>query len=98
MGTLPLPQASCEADLLSLAPWESWRQGRSPLKVIPPREPLSPLVISGSIFLVKQGVGGNANEGLLEVLVTPILSPSSSLSSPVPTPTRQPGPAMKSAQ
>lgn len=79
MGELPLPQASCEADLLSPAPWESWRQGKSPLKVIPPREPLPPLVISGSIFLVKKGVSGNANEEVLEVLVTPILSPSSSL-------------------
>lgn len=77
MGALPLPQTSCEDDLLSLAPWESWRQGKSPLKVIPPRETLSPLVISGSIFFyfwVKKGVSDNANEEVLEVLVTPILS------------------------
>lgn len=57
---------------------KAWKE---PPQVIP-RGTYSPLpVISGSTFLVKKGVSGNANEEVLEVLVTPILSPSSSLPS-----------------
>lgn len=77
MGALPLPQTSCEADLLSLAPWESWRQGKSPLKVTPQGNHFPPLLFLAPFFfffLVKKGVSGNANEEVLEVLVTPILS------------------------
>lgn len=58
-------------DLLPPAPWESWRQGES--QSHPSREPPPPLVISGPIFLVKKVSVVNANERVLEVLVTPIL-------------------------
>ena len=46
--------------------WECWSKEREPQRS--PQGITFPLVISGSIFLVKKGVSGNANEEVLEVL------------------------------
>ena len=70
-GVFPPPGASCGAAKgRTFCPLHRGSVGgkeRQPQRP-PRRDHLPPLVISGSIYLVKKGVSGNANQEVLEVL------------------------------